>query len=147
MLNLHFARLIENHSAELADGLARRLHSSERTTAYRTIPLELLKDQLQDVYENLSLWLTTKAEAEVQERFSEAGRRRAGHGIPVGEFSWAVVMSKEYLWQFLLREAMADQVLALLTELDFLVLLEQFFDLAVYYGLSAYDQQAKREAA
>lgn len=147
MLNLHFARLIENHSAELADGLARRLHSSERTTAYRTIPLELLKDQLQDLYENLSLWLTTKTEAEIEERFSDAGRRRARQGVPVGEFSWAVVMSKEYLWQFLLREAMADQALALLTELDFLVLLEQFFDRALYYGVSAYDQQSKREAA
>lgn len=147
MLNLHFARLIENHSAELADGLARRLHSSERTTAYRIVPFELLKDQLQDLYENLSLWLTTKTEAEIQERFSEAGRRRAVQGIPVGEFSWAVVMSKEYLWQYLLREAMADQALALLMELDFLMLLEQFFDRALYYGVSAYDQQAKREAA
>jgi hypothetical protein len=147
MLNLHFARLIETHSAELADGLARRLHSSERTTAYRTVPLELLKDQLQDLYENLSLWLSTRTEAEIEERFSDAGRRRARQGIPAGEFSWAVVMSKEYLWQFLLREAMADQALALLTELDFLMLLEQFFDHALYYGVSAYDQQAKREAA
>lgn len=147
MLSVHFARLIENHSSELADGLARRLHTSEQTTAYRNIPIDTLKEQLQDLYENLSLWLTTKTEAEIQERYSEAGRRRARQGIPVGQFSWAVIMSKEYLWQFLLREAMADHALALLTEIDFLMLMEQFFDRALYYGVSAYEQQAKREAA
>ncbi|MGE5112186.1 MAG: hypothetical protein ACM3JB_15085 [Acidobacteriaceae bacterium] len=147
MLSIHFARLIENHSAELADGLTRRLHSSERTTAYRNIPVDTLKEQLQDLYENLSAWLTTKTEAEIEARFSEAGRRRARQGVPVGEFSLAVIMSKEHLWQFLLREAMADHALALLSELDFLMLLEQFFDRALYYGVSAYDQQAKREAA
>lgn len=147
MLSIHFARLIENHSAELADGLARRLHTSERTTAYRSIPIDTLKQQLQDLYENLSLWLTTKTESEIQERYSAAGRRRARQGVPVAQFSWAVIMSKEYLWQFLLREAMADQALALLTELDFLMLLEQFFDRALYYGVSGYEQQAKREVA
>lgn len=147
MLSIHFARLIENHSAELADGLAHRLHSSERTIAYRNIPIDTLKEQLQDLYENVSVWLTTKTEAEIQERFSEVGRRRARQGVPIGQFSWAVIMSKEYLWQFLLREAMADQALALLTELDFLMLLEQFFDRALYYGISAYEQQAQREAA
>ena len=147
MLNLHFARLIENHSAELADGLARRLHSSERTTAYRNIPTETLKQQLQDLYENLSEWLMTKTDSEIQARFGEAGRRRASQGVPVGQFSWAVIMSKEYLWQFLLREVMADQAIQLLSELDFLLLLEQFFDRALYYGVSAYEVQAKREAA
>lgn len=147
MLSIHFARLIEKHSAELADGLARRLHTSERTTAYRNIPIDTLKQQLQDIYENLSVWLTTKTESEIQERYSDIGRRRARQGVPVTQFSWAVIMSKEYLWQFLLREAMADQALALLTELDFLMLLEQFFDRALYYGVSAYEEQAKREVA
>jgi hypothetical protein len=147
MLNLHFARLIENHSAELADGLARRLHSAERTASYRKIPIDTLKEQLKYLYDNLSVWLTTKTETDIEERYTEAGRRRARQGIPIGEFTWAVIMSKEYLWQFLLREAMADHALALLSELDFLVLLEQFFDRALYYGVSAYERQAKREAA
>ncbi len=147
MLSIHFARLIEGHSAELADGLARRLHSSDRTTAYRIIPLDSLKEQVQDLYGNLSAWLTTKTEAQIQDRYSLAGRRHEHQGVPVGQFAWAIIMSKEYLWQFLLREAMADQAIQLLSELDFLMLLEQFFDRALYYGVSAYEVQAKREAA
>jgi hypothetical protein len=147
MLSIHFARLIENHSEELAVGLVRRLQSSERTSSYREIPTETLQRQVQDVYQNLSLWLTTKTEAEIQQRYSEIGRLRANQGVPVGQFSWALIMSKEYLWQFLLREAMADQAMQLLSELDFLLLLEQFFDRAIYYGVSAYDAAARREAA
>ncbi|MGE5114577.1 MAG: histidine kinase N-terminal domain-containing protein [Acidobacteriaceae bacterium] len=147
MLSIHFARLIENHSEELAEGLARRLHQSERTPAYRDIPSDTLKQQLQDLYENLSFWLTTKTEAEIEARYTDVGRRRARQGIPIAQFSWAVIMSKEYLWQFLLREAMADHAMQLLSEIDFLLLLEQFFDRALYYGVSAYEKVAKREAA
>src|SRR5512142_235802 len=135
MLSIHFARLIENHSEELAEGLARRLHQSERTAAYRDIPAETLKQQLRELYQNLSLWLTTKTEREIEERYAEAGWRRSRQGIPVGQFSWALIMSKEYLWQFLLREALADHAMQLLSEIDFLLLLEQFFDRALYYGV------------
>lgn len=147
MLSIHFARLIENHSEALAEGLVRRLQSTERTAAYRNISTETLTRQVQEVYQNLSIWLTTKTEAEIEARYSEVGRLRARSGVPVGQFAWALIMSKEYLWQFLLREAMADQAMQLLSELDFLLLLEQFFDRALYYGVAAYDTVARREAA
>jgi hypothetical protein len=147
MLSIHFARLIENHSDQLSEGLVRRLHTSERTSAYREIPADTLKRQAREVYENLSLWLTTKTELEIQQRYTQVGLQHARQGVPVGQFSWAIILSKEYLWQFLLREAMADQAIQLLSELDFLLLLGQFFDRALYYGVSAYDAVAKREAA
>ena len=148
MLSIHFARLIESHSKELAEGLVRRLQTSERTSAYRQIPADVLTRQAEEVYENLSTWLTTKTESEIQQRYAELGRLRASTGVPVGQFAWALIMSKEYLWQFLLREAMADHAMQLLSELDFLLLLEQFFDRAVFYGMSAYETTgARREAA
>ncbi|HEX6879347.1 MAG TPA: hypothetical protein VF135_03210 [Terriglobales bacterium] len=148
MLSIHFARLIESHSKELAEGLVRRLQTSERTSAYRQIPADVLTRQAEEVYENLSTWLTTKTESEIQQRYAELGRLRASTGVPVGQFAWALIMSKEYLWQFLLREAMADHAMQLLSELDFLLLLEQFFDRAVFYGMSAYETSgARREAA
>ena len=50
MLSIHFARLIENHSESLAEGLVRRLQSSERTSSYRSIPTDTLVRQVQEVY-------------------------------------------------------------------------------------------------
>ena len=85
MLSIHFARLIENHSESLAEGLVRRIQSSERTSAYRNIPTETLKRQVQEVYENLSVWLTSKTEAEIEARYSEVGRMRARGGVPVAQ--------------------------------------------------------------
>ena len=79
MLSIHFARLIENHSESLAEGLVRRLQSSERTSSYRSIPTDTLVRQVQEVYQNLSVWLTSKTEAEIEARYTEVGRYAYRH--------------------------------------------------------------------
>lgn len=147
MLGIRFAKLIERHSEQLAKELVMQLHSSDRTRSYRSIPAAQLQHQLEDLYQNLSLWLTTKTENEIEHRYRELGLRRADQGVPVEEFIWAVIIAKEHLWSFLQREAMADQALQLLGELDFLLLLEQFFDRALYFSVSAYSKAAKGQIA
>ena len=147
MLGIHFAKLIERHSEELAAGLVTHLQTSERTKSYRNIPKQDLQRQLRDLYDNLSLWLTTKTENEIERRYYELGTRRSEDGVPVEEFTWAVILGKEHLWRFLQREAMADQAFQLLSELDFLLLLEQFFDRALYYSIRSYSSVAKRQIA
>jgi hypothetical protein len=42
---------------------------------------------------------------------------------------------------------MADQAYQLLSELDFLLLLEQFFDRALYYSITAYNAASKEQVA
>jgi len=147
MLGLRFAKLIERHSEQLSKGLVIKLHSSERTRSYRKVPAAQLQLQLGDLYQNLSLWLTTKTESEIADRYRELGLRRAEQGVQVEEFIWAVIIAKEHLWSFLQREAMADQALQLLGELDFLLLLEQFFDRALYHSVSVYSKAAKGQVA
>lgn len=147
MLGIHFARLIERHSQQLAAGLVTQLQSSDRTKSYRNVPKEQLQRQLQDLYENLSLWLTTKTESEVEHRYRELGERRSQDGVPIEEFTWAVILGKEHLWRFLQREAMADHALQLLSELDFVLLLDQFFDRALYYAVRSYGKAEKRQVA
>jgi hypothetical protein len=83
----------------------------------------------------------------VEQRYRELGQRRAQQGVPIEEFAWALIIAKEQLWNFLQREAMADQALQLLGELDFLLFLEQFFDRALYYSICAYSKAAKGHVA
>lgn len=147
MLGIRFARLIERHAEELAAGLVKRLQQSDRTTAYRQVPGAQLQHQLHDLYQNLSLWLTTKTESEIERRYHDLGRRRAEQGVPVEQFTWAVMIAKEHLWHFLQREAMADQAMQLMSELDFVLSLDQFFDRALYYGVRAYNSEDRRQAA
>ncbi len=147
MLGIRFARLIERHSEELAEGLVSKLHRSDRTLAYRNIPREELQSQLQDLYQNLSLWLTTKTETEIARRYQHLGARRAEQHVPVEDFTWAVIIAKEHLWHFLQREAMADQAMQLMSELDFVLSLDQFFDRALYYGVRAFSAAIRTQAA
>ncbi len=146
MLGMRFAKLIERHSEELAEGLVVKLQSANRTEAYRSIPASELQSQLQNLYQNLSLWLTAKPESEIKRRYHELGTRRAEQGVPVEEFTWAVTIAKEHVWHFLQREAMADQAMQLQSELDFVLSLDQFFDRALYYGISAYSNAMSRQA-
>jgi hypothetical protein len=147
MLGMRFAKLIECHSVELAEGLVLKLQSANRTEAYRNIPASELQSQLQNLYRNLSLWLTAKPESEIKRRYQEIGTRRAEQGVPVEEFAWALMIAKEHVWHFLQREAMADQAMQLQSELDFVLSLDQFFDRALYYGIRAFNMAISRQAA
>jgi hypothetical protein len=67
--------------------------------------------------------------------------------ISLHQFVWALIVSRDYLWQFLQREAFACNVVDLYGELELHQMLTQFFDRAVYYGILAYDraEQQNRE--
>jgi hypothetical protein len=147
MLGNRYSHLIEKHSSELAAGLVKKLHTSERTQSYRQVPADELQRQVRDLYQNLGEWLNTKTEPEVQKRYSTLGRRRAELGVPVGELIWALILSKEHLWTFLEREAFADTAIQLVSELSFILSLEQFFDRAIYYAIAAYSESAAIQAA
>jgi hypothetical protein len=147
MLGTRYSHLIEKHSEELAEGLVRKLQTSERTEAYRAVPPDDLKRNLREVYEHLGDWLSNKTETELQARYSQVGTRRAGQGIPLAQVVWALIVSKEHLWMFLEREAYADTAIQLAGELTFILTLEQFFDRAIYFTTAAYTGVAKEKVA
>ncbi len=140
MLGNRYSHLIERHSKELADGLVRKLQTSERTEAYRAIPAPELEHALHEIYRNLGEWLQRKTELDVHERYASLGRRRAEQGIPLPQVIWALIISKEHLWTFLQREALADTAVQLVSELSFILALEQFFDRAMYFTIAGYSE-------
>jgi hypothetical protein len=139
MLGLGLMRLIERNSEELAGGLTVKLQASERTRDFRKIPREDLRHTATEVYRNLGEWLLKKTEKDIEERFRALADLRAGEGVRLHQFVWALIISRNYLWQFLRTEAFADNVVALYGELELQQLLTQFFDRAVYYGVLQYD--------
>ncbi len=147
MLGGHLVRLIERHSDELADGLMQKLRNSDRTTEFRKIPQEELKRGAREIYQNLGDWLLTKTESDIEVRYTHLGTRRASQGVPVAQFLWAVLVSKEHLFAFLRREGLAEGVVQLYSELELLQLLDQFFDRALYYAVVGYEHARMRKAA
>ncbi len=147
MLGGHLVRLIERHSDELADGLMKKLRQSDRTTEFRKIPQDELKRGAREVYDNLGDWLLTKTESDIEVRYTQLGTRRATQGVPIAQFVWAVLVSKEHLFAFLQREGLAEGIVQLYSELELLQLLDQFFDRALYYAVIGYDRAHMRKAA
>lgn len=146
MVALKLVRLIESHSEELADALVVKLHTSERTPAYRNIPSAELRNAVLDVYQNLGDWLMTKTESDVELRYKELGQRRV-LDVPLSQFMASMLMTKEHLWSYLHREAMSNGALELYGELEFLQALNTFYDKAIYYASMSYDQKQVGQVA
>ena len=142
MLAMRLVRLIEAHSETLSKGLTDLIRKSDRTSDFRGIPSEDLRLAATEVYRNLGEWLLQKTERDISERFSTVAKRRAGEGIRLHQFVWALMLSRDHLWQFLRHESFADNVVALYSEMELQVLLNQFFDRAIYHAIIGYADAA-----
>lgn len=140
MIASKMVHLIEKHSDELAETLTNKLHRSERTAGYLRVPHQELLRAVRDVYRNLGEWLQSKTEADIEVYWVEIGRRRCEQNVPLNDFAQGIIMSKENLWAFLRRESMADHVWELLGEIEFLQLLDGFFDRALYFAITGYEE-------
>ena len=140
MLGMKLVRLIEAHSETLSRGLAEQIRSSERTPDFRHVSIEDLQRRALEVYRNLGEWLLQKTETEIEHRFNMIAKARAAEGVPLHQYVWALLLTRDYLWRFLRQQAYADTIFELYGELEVLQLLNQFFDRAVYYAIIGYEE-------
>jgi hypothetical protein len=147
MIALRLVHLIESHSEELAEGLTKKLLSSERTRDLRKIPADELHHRCHEIYRNLSDWLLNKTEHDIEGVYKALGARRAGQGISIAGLTWAILLTKEHLWTFLEWEGVHGGLHNVFGELELLRLLDQFFDRAVYYATEGYEEAISSRAA
>ena len=147
MIALRLVRLIETHSEELAEGLTQKLLASGRTSDLRKVPANELHERCHEIYRNLSSWLLTKTEHDIEMVYKALGARRASQGISIAALTWAILLTKEHLWNFLDREGLYGGLHNVFGELELLRQLDQFFDRAVYYATEGYEQALAEKAA
>jgi hypothetical protein len=135
-------RLIETHSDELALGLLDKLQSSRLCADLRQVPAEELRKRTYEIYRNLGDWLLNKADSDIEESFAAIAQRRAAQGVALSQLLWALLITKEHLWEFMQGERLADQVLELFGELELLWRVDHFFDRAVHASARAYEEAA-----
>ena len=140
MVALRLIRLIEAHSDQIARDLAARIRSSSRTNQMQKISEPELLSGFQELLQHLSEWLLTKTESDIEERYRAIAARRARIDVPFSVSCWAVIMTKEYLWDFLQKQGFLRNPIELYGEMELLSLLDQFFDRALCYMAEGYDQ-------
>ncbi len=144
---IRLVRLIESHADKLSQGLLRKFQHTAQCADLRRVPAAELTDRSYEIYRNLSDWLTTKTESELEHRYTALGARRAAQGVPLSHVMWAITATKEHLWEFLRDEGFADKPVELFGELELLHRIEQFFDRALYYAAIGYEKAARAAAA
>lgn len=142
MLAIRLVHLIESHSDELANGLVDRIRHSSRTVSYFKIPEDDLRQSAYDLYHHLGDWLNNKTETDIEYRFTQLGTSRAEEEIPIADFVWAMVITKEHLWRFLQLQSV-ERIFELFGELELIQLIDQFFDRALYYAMLGYARAAE----
>jgi hypothetical protein len=147
MLSHRFVRLIEDHSDALASGLLHKVQRSARTEAFRrVVPPDELKQRVYEIYRHLGEWLLDKSESDIEQRYTKIGTRRAEQGVPLSQVIWAIILTKDNLWEFVLDESYPDRPVEVFGKQELLQLLDQFFDLAIHSAAVGYEWAAERNA-
>jgi hypothetical protein len=145
MFALRLVRLIEQHAHQLSEGLLKRLQESECCSEFLAhVPESELKYRTYEIYHNVSEWLLSKTESEVEERYLGLGTHRAQQGVPFSQMLFALQTVKEYLWEFLRQEGLLEPQ-ELLGEMELLYSLERFFDRISYFAAVGYEGARARQ--
>ncbi len=145
MIALRLVRLIEDHSEELAEALLKKLERSSRVAGLFRVHGQEIRERSREIYRNLSDWLLTKTEEDIERVYVALGRRRAGQGVPLSAVCWAINMTEENLWDFLEMEGMRERPLEILGSFELLRLMDQFFDEAIYFATVGYETYWKEK--
>lgn len=146
MLAYRLMRLIETHSDALAAGLLAKVQTSELTRAYCNVAPEDLQQRVYEIYRHLGNWLLGKSDFDIEQRYEEIGLRRVHQGVPISELIWAIILTKENLWEFLKQECTLERPPEVFGELEMTQLLDHFFDRAIYYASVGYERALSAHA-
>ena len=145
MFAIRLVHLIEEHADQLAAGLLRKLKESDACTdLMAVVPASELQNRAHEIYRNVADWFLNKSESEIEERYIGLGARRAHQGVPFSQMLFAIQTIKEYLWEFLRQEGLLEPA-ELIGEMEFLYLLERFFDRAAYFASVGYESARESE--
>lgn len=140
MFALRMVQLVENHAGMLTDQLMYKLESAKTCPELmRRVPVQELRVRTHEIYRNLSDWLLSKTDSEIEERYIGLGVRRARQGVPFSEFLAAIQATKECLWEYLEREDLLEEPVELLGDLNLLHALGRFFDRMAYSAAVGYE--------
>lgn len=147
MFSLRLVRLIEDHAEQLSEGLLKRLKESEACNdLLALVPAAEVKNRTYEIYRNVTEWILTKTEAEVEERYIGLGARRAHQEVPFSQMLYALQTVKEYLWEFLRQEGLLEPQ-ELISEMELLYSMERFFDRISYFAAVGYESARVRDFA
>jgi hypothetical protein len=137
MLSARLVRMVEQHAEELTESLLK--HVRERPALAHLAPDEVRRRTLA-VYSQLGRWLTDRSDETVAATFGEWGRRRHADGVPASELVLALQTMKLHLEKYILASGLGSTAVELYQEEELHVLVDHFFDKAIYWVVKGYEE-------
>ncbi len=147
MLALRLAHLIETHSEKLSAKMLGKFLNSEHCSDLLKVPPEELHSRTHDILHNITTWMTTRTEKDLEKKYTELGARRYAQGVRLSHFMWALGETREMVHEFLRSEVVTDNTVELIGMMELITRLDKFFDHAVYYACRGYEQAMHETAA
>lgn len=142
MLSVRLVRMIEDHAEELTRGVLDDLQTNARTPAYHKLSREELHHRAYEVYRNLGRWLGHKTDELIEAMYSELGKKRCAEGVPASEVTYALILTKYHLRDYIRSAGLVDSAVDLYQEQELHRLVGNFFDKAIYYTVKGYEREA-----
>ncbi len=145
MLYAKYIRLVEEHAEKLTSQWISEVKTNSATLQYRQFPDSELHNRVFDVYERLGVWLLgDEAEtAKIGEHYLRLGRSRAEEGIKLSEVTYALILTRVMLWNYILKEGMIDTFFDIQQALEFYQKVVGFFDKALYLVATGYESSVE----
>ena len=147
MLAYRLVRLIETHSDGLAASLLKKVQDS---LDYQSLCRRSYRKSSNKVcMKSTAIWgngFSAGANSRSKPATLEIGARRAHQGVPLSQLTWAIILTKENLWEFVKEEIPPERALEIFGELEFLQMLERFFDRAIYSASVGYELAVSAQA-
>lgn len=147
MLRHRLISLIESRSKQLADELLTSIQHSTHLPSYNKVPERELKQRATEIYSQLGQWLMARTEGDIERQYSEIGARRYRQGVPLSELLWAIILTKDNLWDFLSRESWPGFEIEVLAEHEMFRMIDHFFNRAMYYAARGFEKAERTEQA
>lgn len=149
IITYRLVHLIEEDAAEMASALVEKIQQDPHAEGYfEHVPAPELWKRVHEIYRHLGEWLTTRTTSDVETRYREIGARRAAQGVELSKLLYAILATKEFLWEYVLARQHMENVYEVLGEMEMQMMLDQFYNRAVYFAALGYEEEAaKRKGA
>jgi len=143
MLSNRLINLIEDHAEGLTRVVLDDLMTHPRTRALQNAPKEDLRRRVYDIFHNLGRWLADRTEDSLERTYGDMGRKRFGDRIPISQMVYAFFITKVHLRDFIRTSGLVDTAVQLYQEEELHLMVDQFFDKAIYYAVRGYEHAAE----
>ena len=140
-------RTIESNAEELTEGTVKKLQSSPRTETYHKVSHNDLHNRCYEIYHQPRHVGVGEVRSSHSIPLQRTRRETFREGIPLKQVSWALVLTKERLLEYLGECGLGDSAMELYQQQEFVSLISHFFDRALCYAAEGYERHASEKKA